>query len=100
MHSTHYLRGCHISMNVYRTILFWVEEFSGFRCTKTSVNKRLYLCHVTFTSGCDERGISRPLIPGAKHYGGKDTTFFLKDKVYLKKHPPEALQKHRDQMPD
>ena len=56
--------------------------------------------YVTFTSRCNEREHTRPLTSGAKHYGGKDTTFFLKDKVYLKKHPPEAPQKHRHQMPD
>ena len=42
--------------------------------------------YVTFASGCNEREHTRPLTSGAKHYGGKDTAFFLKDKVYLKKH--------------
>ena len=63
MHSTHYLRRSYISMNVYRTILFRGVKFSGFQCTKTSVNKRLILCHVTFTSGCDERDIPVRFLP-------------------------------------
>ena len=37
----------HIHEDIYCTILFWVEEFSGFQCAKTSVNKRL-LCNSLF----------------------------------------------------
>ena len=35
----------HIHEDAYCTILFWVEEFSGFQCAKTSVNKRLLCTH-------------------------------------------------------
>ena len=51
MHKTHH---CgverYISMNVYCTILFWVEEFSGFQCAKTSAtNAFLYNISPLFT---------------------------------------------------
>ena len=75
MYYTHISVAIYISEDVYCTILFRVEEFSGFQCAKTSVNKRL-LCLVMSRFEVLRAGFSRPHCPSVNHYGCKGTTFF------------------------
>ena len=73
MHSTPYQReNIHIRGHLLQSC-FGLAKFSGFQCTKTSVNKRLKLCHAMFRLGCTRAGQSRPHIPSVKHHGGKST---------------------------
>ena len=51
MHSTPYQReNIHIRGHLLQSC-FGLAKFSGFQCTKTSVNKRLKLCHAMFRLG-------------------------------------------------
>ena len=72
----------HIHEDIHCTILFWGLKFSGFRCTKTSVNKRL-LCNAKGLITHIYSMLHRTRMGGLHLCGCKDSENFWNTQIYL-----------------
>ena len=75
MYNTPYQRGSiHIHERLLHNLVLGEEIYQISNSTKTSVNKRLKLCHAMSRLGCTRGKTVPPAFPSVKHHGGKSTT--------------------------